>query len=139
MSPHPQPSGSELPARLLLYGRDAALLGTRRMVLEKVGFQVWTATLLSEVRNTLATEQIDLIILGHTLSIEQSEEALAAAQPYGSALKIFILAEDRSVWDRVDHHEVLGPFDPFEGPDALIAAVKRALILQETKEMLERL
>jgi len=57
MSPDFEPAEVHLQARILLYGRDATLLLTRRLALEKIGFQVWTATLLAEVRNIFATSR----------------------------------------------------------------------------------
>jgi hypothetical protein len=67
------------PASILLYGRDPQLLYTRRWVLERSGARVWTATDLSDFDQIALDEPIDLIILCHSLLMEECGRALALA------------------------------------------------------------
>jgi len=50
-------------AGVLIFGHDAALLETRRLVLNRGGFQVWIATKGTEAVEVLLNEPIDLFIL----------------------------------------------------------------------------
>ena len=50
-------------ARILVFGHDALLFETRRLILERAGFQVWTAGEVTEAVQILAKEPIDLFIL----------------------------------------------------------------------------
>ena len=64
------------PASVLIYGRDAQLLETRRWVLEHAGMKVTTTTDLGEMESILVNEAIDLFILCHTLSPEEGDLCL---------------------------------------------------------------
>ncbi len=65
------------PISILLFGRSAQLLATRKMVLESVGYRVYRASDLFTAKNMLAEKQIDLLILCHSLSMEERGRALA--------------------------------------------------------------
>ena len=79
------------PISLLLYGRDAALLEIRQRVLQSAGYQVWTAAELTEVSRIVARERIALLILCHTLSMEECGRVLALQYSGFAARKSLIL------------------------------------------------
>jgi DNA-binding response OmpR family regulator len=55
--------------RILVYGRDSTLLGTRRMLLASTGFETQTVSSLQQLRSALrdAEPPYELIILCHTV------------------------------------------------------------------------
>ena len=67
-------------ACILIYGRDAQLLDTRRMVLERSGARIWTATNLTDFDRIAGGILIDLIVLCHSLSTEECDHAQALAR-----------------------------------------------------------
>jgi hypothetical protein len=67
------------PVSLVLYGRKQHLLDTRRRLLQEAGHQVWTAGQISDVSAIIAKEQMDVLILCHTLSPEERAWAIALA------------------------------------------------------------
>jgi hypothetical protein len=72
-----------LKSRILAYGQDAVLLGTRRSLLLRMGFQVDTAASRQELelRITNAEPPYKLVILCHTVPlIERRRIEMAAAK-----------------------------------------------------------
>lgn len=65
---------------ILIYGRDTRLLETRRWVLERAGYWVSQATELSSLMSLVPLEHVSLLILCHTLSMEECGRALALVQ-----------------------------------------------------------
>lgn len=115
-------------ARILLYGANARLLETRRMVLEKSGFQVYATTQLRELEKLMSAVPFELFIVGHTLSSEQRANGLTAARTLRPEMKILLLVEDSSVHYEQRNYDVLSYPD---GPKALIAAARK--ILEEAR------
>jgi len=111
--------------RILLYGHYATLLQTRRWILEKTGFRVWTATQHAEVEDILNAEPIDLLIIGHTLSANECEKALAVAHELRPRMKTLVLTENSSMYfpQEQDGAESAG-----EGPRALIAIARKMVV-----------
>jgi hypothetical protein len=66
-------------ASILIFGRAPQLLETRRLILERAGARVWTAAELSDIKSIAHAVSIDLVILCHSLSMEQCGRALALA------------------------------------------------------------
>lgn len=65
------------PRRVLMFGRDVMLLDTRRMVLQSAGYEVSTGTQLSELDRAVSLRSFDLLILCHTLALDECGRALA--------------------------------------------------------------
>ena len=76
---------------ILVYGRDARLLETRRWVLEQETSRVWTAVTLSQFDLLESDDPIDLLILCHSLSTEDCEPAIALATARWPGIKILAL------------------------------------------------
>jgi DNA-binding NtrC family response regulator len=76
------------PYCILLYEPDAILLETRRLLLERSGFQVVTATHLLEVQEMIVDEHIDLFVLGSSLPKNEYENAIAVARTLRPGIEI---------------------------------------------------
>jgi hypothetical protein len=66
-------------ACILIYGRDRQLLETRRMILGRSGANVWTAAQLADFDQIAPSVSINLIVLCHSLSMEDCGRGLALA------------------------------------------------------------
>ncbi len=64
---------------VLIFGFDPVLLETRRLVLNRAGFQVWIAAKASEAVDFLLNEPIDLFILCQSLPPDVCERTLETA------------------------------------------------------------
>jgi hypothetical protein len=104
-----------------MYGKDERLLDTRRLVLERFGYRVFMATTLSEVRH-LCADGIGLLMLCHTVSVQESEAVVALAQErWPGARKLFMSVGELG-WPMTSSHDVVSATD---GPEMMIAAVGR--------------
>jgi hypothetical protein len=102
----------------LFSGRDTVLFETRRMVLETNGYLVRAASDLSTVRQTINAHRIDLLILCHSLSMEECNRAMA--HPSFATKSLVLMAGDRGC-----HSQMLSQvFDSTERPARLISTVK---------------
>ena len=107
---------------LLVYGTDQSLLQTRSWVLKEGGFEVFIATSSVEVESSLKDQALALLILCHSLSLEDCQQALALAGTLSPQAKTLLLA---SRFSRDLNALVDTVFDPFEGPAALIHFVRK--------------
>ena len=78
---------------ILLFGHDAALLQTRRLILERSGFQVWSTWDLPGVETVISTQNIDLFILCHTVSLEDRAKAAVIVKALNLDVITFIMME----------------------------------------------
>lgn len=116
-------------ASLLIFGRDPRLLETREWVLKAAGHRVWTAANLSDVIDIASREKIDLLILCHTLSIEECRRAHALSYPGFPTMKSLTLTRGESGCQQELLSEVL---DAMEGPAKLISKVARLVGAEST-------
>ncbi|QHN05032.1 hypothetical protein FTO74_17985 [Granulicella sp. WH15] len=113
------------PISILIFGQDSLLLSTRQWILATSGHSVRTTAHLPDVRQILLAEQIDLLILCHTLQSDDRDRALAflksrAMQRREYAPKHLILTAGISGYD-----EPLGEvLDAMEGPAQLVRKVR---------------
>lgn len=112
------------PACILVYGVDALLLETRRLVLARAGFQVCIATTLAEVEGIINIEPIDLLILCHTLSSEECSGALRVSHAMGPKIKTLVLQAQAPTCPAARQEDV---FDIFSGPRALVTTAEQIL------------
>jgi hypothetical protein len=63
------------PPAILIYGHDTMLLETRRMVLENDGFHTWTAENSMDVAEAITSDRIEVLILCHSLTFEECQQA----------------------------------------------------------------
>jgi DNA-binding NtrC family response regulator len=65
------------PASVPVFGRDFQLVHTRSLILEKAGFRVRTASCLPDLHQLLSEPTMDVMLLCHSLSTAECDEALA--------------------------------------------------------------
>jgi CheY-like chemotaxis protein len=80
---------------ILVFGHDAVLLETRRLILKNAGFQAWIATEATEAIQILVTEPIDLFILCQSLPLDESVSTLKAAHILRPDMENLILGGER--------------------------------------------
>jgi hypothetical protein len=79
---------------ILIYGRDPVLLETRRMILELRGYSVSIASDLIVVQQTIHLQRIDLLLLCHSLSMEECGRAIALSASNPSLKSLVLIAGD---------------------------------------------
>jgi DNA-binding response OmpR family regulator len=106
--------------RILLYGKDKTLLMTRRLILEKEGYRVFTAVEFGDAIQAAMTQRLDVLILCQTLSVEECKGVLETTREIAPSLKVIIL----------DHKDTIDPISTREerlevltGPKALLASI----------------
>jgi hypothetical protein len=111
-------------ASILLYGRDEQLLQSRQLLLQRGGYEVWVATGLAEIDVVSRLERIDLLILCHSLTLEECGRALAFGQSRWPFMKSLILSAVGS-WSEAG--ELPQVFDTTLGPERLLSTLSRLL------------
>jgi DNA-binding NtrC family response regulator len=102
-------------ADILIFGHDATLLETRRLVLKTAGFQVWTALKATDAVQILSAQPIGLFVLCRTLSNRECEGVLETAHALRPDMKNLVLGLE----DRRDMF-----LTTFLGPKSLIALIQ---------------
>ena len=105
---------------ILVYGRDHRLLETRGWVLEQAGYRVLTALTLAEAERIAEIETVGLLLLCHSLSVEDYEKALTAVSTIHPDIKRLLMTANTPLCPLSPDDRVLSAFD---GPRALVAAV----------------
>jgi hypothetical protein len=118
-----------MPTDVLLYGRDLSLLTTRQLLLENHGYKTSATTDLEDVQRILSHENVKLLILGHTLSLEDIGRALALSQSLQSSAKCLFLINAQSAQDSESSAET---FNVSRGPAQFIAQVQQMLPQMQT-------
>ena len=110
---------------VLIYGHDRTLLDTRRWVLETAGFRVFTVGKMENAAKIVADEQIDLLLLCHTLTAEERRAALAAATALRPGTKRLVMM---TTLQEIGLEEMEGEsLHIFAGAAGLIAATRKLL------------
>ena len=105
---------------ILVYGRDPRLLETRRWVLEKAGYRVFIAQTLTGAEDIATTEPISLLVLCHSLTVVDCQNALAAFDKVKPDMKRLLITANTPLCAHGPQDRVLSAFD---GPTGLLAAV----------------
>ena len=112
------------PPVVLVYGHEHDLIETRRRGLQQAGFHARTMTCLSDGEKATATQPNLLLILCHSLSMVECEEALAMAHLRLPGMKDLVLMGAAPACKLGQNDELMNSFD---GPNALIATINRLL------------
>jgi hypothetical protein len=112
-----------MPGRLLIYGNDSMLLTTRRLILEKVGYEVATVATFSDAMLCLLNQQLDLLILCQSLSEEERRGMLESAHAIDPRLKCAVL-QFTAGHERIANEELV---EGLRGPTILIESIRRML------------
>ncbi len=112
-------------ATILIYGHDAQLLETRCMILERAGYSVLTATGLDEFERIPACRRVDLLLLCHSLSMEDCGRSLALAHSRWPQLKSLTLTSGaKRCFTSTLLEQTL---DLMEGPAQLLSRIGKPL------------
>jgi hypothetical protein len=79
---------------IVLLGHDEHLLATRQWVLQTRGYRVITANHASALQTLPLSPSVQLLVLCHTLSLEEREDAAAAARIRWPGVKCLTLTAD---------------------------------------------
>jgi hypothetical protein len=109
---------------ILVYGLDAALLETRRRVLELSGARVWVATEFFHFDQITRAMEIDLIVLCHSLSTKECDGALALARSRWPQVQSLALLSGQRGCEFGPSEQVV---DTAAGPAHLLRTVFRLL------------
>ena len=105
---------------ILLFGHDPILLQTRRLVLEQAGYWVTQTTELSRLVCLVSLEQVNLLVLCHTLSMEECGRAAALVQTrWPQVQTVTLLAGDAGCRLTASSDQV----DSREGPKRLVDTI----------------
>jgi DNA-binding NtrC family response regulator len=110
------------PLSILLFGRDPMLLQTRQWLLEARGYRVRTPSDLGELERMASDGPVDLLILCHSLSAEDSVRAAAAVSSRQPRARILVLTGSSSSQMMGLHAATM---DSGDGPEGLLACVGR--------------
>jgi len=107
---------------ILLYGRDLKLLKTRQLVLQTCGYRVFAAGDISSIPPVADSTDVDLVVLCHSLTLEESGRAIARASIRWPAVKSLILR----VGAESGYSEMISQvFDTLDGPVKFVFMVNR--------------
>jgi two-component SAPR family response regulator len=112
-----------MPGKLLIYGNDSMLLTTRRLILEKVGYEVATVSTFSDAMLLVLNQQLDLLILCQSLNEEERRGMLESAYAINPQLKCAVL-QFTGGHEKIANEETL---EGLRGPTNLIESIRRML------------
>ena len=108
---------------LLIFGLDPHLLQTRRILLQSAGFEVIAVGKLEQLQTLDAP--IQLLVLCHTLSTNDCEQALSIAATRWPNAKELVLTPLGGISRCATQHE--DHFSVSQGPASLIARIRELL------------
>jgi DNA-binding NtrC family response regulator len=108
---------------ILLYGNDEILVMTRGIILEKAGYQVFTAKQFGNAMVVLMNHQIDLCVLCQSLTDEERRGILETAHALQPEIKCAVLDFE----EREDPIEGVDLIRGLAGPSTLLNAVGKLL------------
>ena len=113
---------------ILVFGRDARLLETRQWVLETAGFRVLVALEPCQLCELVVSQSWDLLLLCHSLSSAERQEAVATAKSAKPEMRYLIITAQTPI-HTIGHLEAT--VSCFDGPMALIVAIRRLIYSNE--------
>jgi DNA-binding NtrC family response regulator len=111
-------------ASVLVFGRDYQLVHTRGLILEKAGFRVRTASSLPDIQQLLSEPAMDVMLLCHSLSTQECNEALVLTHERWPRIQTIALVSGSSDCGSQSVDTVIEATD---GPAKLITAVRKRL------------
>jgi hypothetical protein len=111
-------------AGILIFGHDAILLETRQLILERAGFQVWTATEAPRAVQILVTKRIDLFILCQSLSPKECGPILKTAHALRPEMENLVLGGELIGASAQERDTFL---TTFLGPESLITFIQNKI------------
>lgn len=109
--------------RILSISYDEALLTTRQLILERAGFEVSSALGFAEALERCDSgQEFDLVLLGHSMPRKDKTALIGALRPTCNAPVLSIRRHGEEPLPEANYS-----IDSYDGPAALIKAVKSAL------------
>jgi DNA-binding response OmpR family regulator len=108
--------------RILSVSYDEPLLATRHHILEKAGFEVVSALGFNKAMEECAKQKFDLIVLGHTLAVDDKTALIAESRELCGCPVITLRRHGDPPHPDADYS-----VDASEGPEKLLDAIKAAL------------
>ena len=108
---------------ILCFGNDHILVETRQRILSNAGFQSRRAETLEELHLCFESSAVDLLLICHSSTLAEREEAKHLAKR--QAIPALILLLHTGVPSTTD--EAQAGFDSRQGPTALLRAVDELL------------
>jgi hypothetical protein len=108
--------------QILIYGHDSILLRTRKLLLQRAGFEVRTADVLDDVPGILATWRADLLILCHTVGLLERSRILEITHNPPQTFAILFLVADYQSCGVAENDAV---FSTLDGPYDFLCTVCR--------------
>lgn len=105
---------------ILCYGTDELLLSTRRALLSTLGPAVICTSDQSTVKDHLSSGKVSILVICHSVAMDEMEEILKFHEEIGSSAKILCLTTS------VKPHSLQcrTKYDISDGPAAFVAAVR---------------
>jgi hypothetical protein len=98
---------------VLSFGHDLSLLQTRQQVLA-TRFQSSAVSNVSDLKEQISSEEIDMVVLCHTLSEEERRAALEIAECSLPSTKVLTLVSNTTTATFRSKHTLYGLVDPRE-------------------------
>jgi len=112
------------PASVLVFGRDDQLVYTRSLILERAGFRVHTASSIPDLQQLLSEPAMDVMVLCHSLSHQDCDEALLLAHEHWPDIQTIALVTGSSDCGSTFTDSMM---QASEGPARLIDTVRNLL------------
>lgn len=113
-------TATTMPISILIYGKDERLVETRQWMLESCGYRARIADRTVEVERMAEEGAVDLLLLCHSLSAEESGDVVAAVLGRHPAAKVLTLMSRPTV--RADR--IYGAtMDVSDGPARLLECI----------------
>jgi hypothetical protein len=114
---------------ILIYGRDLSMLQSRQRVLSALGYKVWVATALAEIRRIVSSvERLDLLVLCHSFSREEDGRAITLTHSRWPLMRSCVLRSEDTSPPVVTIGEVR---EALEGP-AKLGLMLEKLVVKES-------
>lgn len=115
---------------ILVYGRDQRLLETRSWVLERAGYRVVLALNLAEAEGLARTEPVEVAVLCHSLTANESRAAMVALRRLRPEVRGLVLTVGADVVDG----EQEAVMNIYGGPRKLLETVNQLARGQDAPE-----
>jgi len=114
---------------ILLYGHDSSMLQPRQRVLSALGYRVWVATNLTEVRRIVSSvDRLDLLVLCHSFSRQEDGRAITLTHSRWPLMRTCVLRANDNSSPAGTISEVQAAF---EGP-ANLGLMLEKLVVEES-------
>ncbi len=113
------------PPTLLCLNDNKTALWVRKLVLERDGFRVLTATECNDALELLRKEQIDLVVADHVLQDTTGAEVAREMKRMRPGIPVVLLSGSLERPERTEHVDAF--VSKIEGREALVATIRRLL------------